>query len=46
MHHKSETFDMLKEFHVDVKKKLGLTIKSLWYDQGGEYLSVSSKSTY
>ena len=39
MHHKSETFDKFKEFRAKVKKQLGLPIKSLRSDRGGEYFS-------
>ena len=37
MHRKSETFDKFKKFHVEVEKQLGVPIKSLQFDQGGEY---------
>ena len=39
MHCKSETFDKFKEFRAEVEKQLGLPIKSLRSDRGGEYLS-------
>ncbi|KAL5555987.1 hypothetical protein UlMin_038223 [Ulmus minor] len=39
MHRKSETFDKFKEFRVEVENQLGVPIKSLWFDRGGEYLS-------
>lgn len=39
MHCKSETFDKIKEFCVEVEKQLSLTLKKLWSDLGGEYLS-------
>ena len=39
MHHKSETFDKFKEFRTKVEKQLGVPIKSLRSNQGGEYLS-------
>ena len=39
MHYKSESFDRFKEFRAEVEKKLGLPIKSLLSDRGGEYLS-------
>ena len=39
MHCKSETFDKFKEFRTKVEKQLGVPIKSLQSDRGGEYLS-------
>ena len=39
MHWKIETFDKFKEFHAEVEKQLGVPIKSLQSDRGGEYLS-------
>ena len=39
MHSKSETFDKFKEFRAEVEKQLGLPVKSLRFDRGGEYLS-------
>ena len=39
MHRKSETFDKFKEFRAEVEKQLGVLIKSLRFDRGGEYLS-------
>ena len=39
MHCKSETCDKFKEFRAEVEKQLGVPIKSLWSDRGGEYLS-------
>ena len=39
MHRKSETFNKFKEFRAEVYKQLGLPIKSLRPNWGGEYLS-------
>ena len=39
MDRKSETFDKFKEFRAEVEKQLGLPIKSLRSNRGGEYLS-------
>ena len=39
MKHKSETFEKFKEFQSEVENQLGMKIKHLQSDQGGEYLS-------
>ena len=39
MRHKSKTFDKFKEFRNEVHNMLGKSIKALWSDRGGEYLS-------
>ena len=39
MKHKSESFEMFKEFQQEVENQLGKTIKALRSDRGGEYLS-------
>ena len=39
MKHKSETFEVFKEFQNEVQNQLGKTIKALRSDRGGEYLS-------
>ena len=38
MKQKSETFEKLKEFRVEVKNQLGKCIKAIRSDHGGEYL--------
>ena len=38
MRHKSETFDKFREYKVEAKKQLGVHIKQLRSDRGGEYL--------
>ena len=38
MHHKSETFEKLKEFKAEVENHRGKSIKSLQSDRGGECL--------
>ena len=38
MKQKSETFEKLKEFKVEVKNQLGKHIKAIRSDHGGEYL--------
>ena len=37
--HKSETFNVFKVFRALVAKQTGKVIKTLWSDQGGEYMS-------
>ena len=39
MHRKNETFEKFKEYRAEVEKQLGLSIKTLRSDRGGEYLS-------
>ena len=39
MRNKSESFEKFKEFQNEVQNQLGKTIKFLWSDRGGEYLS-------
>ena len=39
MKHKSESFEMFKEFQREVENQLGKKIKALRSDRGGEYLS-------
>ena len=39
MKHKSETFEVFKEFQNEVHNQLGKTIKALRSDRGSEYLS-------
>ena len=39
MHQKSETFDKFREYEAKAEKQLGVHIKQLRSDQGGEYLS-------
>ena len=39
MRYKSEAFERFKEFRNGVEKQLGISIKSLRSDRGGEYLS-------
>ena len=39
MKHKSESFELFKEFQNEVQNQLGKTIKALRSDRGGEYLS-------
>ena len=38
--HKSETFEVFKEFQNEVENQLGKKIKVLRFDRGGEYLSI------
>lgn len=38
MQRKSESFDKFKEFKAEAEKRLGINIKSLRSDRGGEYL--------
>ena len=38
MRHKSETFEIFKEYKAEVENLHGKSIKSLRYDRGGEYL--------
>ena len=40
MRHKFEAFDKFKEFRHEVEKQTGKSIKILWSDHGGEYLSA------
>ena len=44
MHHKSETFEKFREYKTEAEKQLGIHIKQLRSDQGGEYLSGEFKS--
>ncbi|GJV91588.1 retrotransposon protein, putative, ty1-copia subclass [Tanacetum coccineum] len=37
--HKHEVFETFKVFQKEVENQLGKTIKSLWSDRGGEYMS-------
>ena len=39
MKHKSESFEVFKEFKNEVQNQLGKKIKALRSDRGGEYLS-------
>ena len=43
MHQKSETFDKFREYKAKAEKQLGVHIKQLRYDRGGEYLSGEFK---
>ena len=38
MHQKSETFDKFREYKTEAEKQLGVHIKQLRFDRGGEYL--------
>ena len=40
MRHKSETFEEFKEFKNEVQNQLGQSIKVIWSDRYGEYLSL------
>ena len=44
MRHKSEAFDKFREYKAEVEKQLGVHIKQLRSDRGGEYLSGEFKS--
>ena len=44
MRHKLEAFEKFQEFKVEAEKQLGLCIKQLRSDRGGEYLSGEFKS--
>ena len=44
MRHKSEDFEKFQEYKVEVEKKLGIHIKQLRSDRGGEYLYGEFKS--
>ena len=44
MHQKSETFTKFREYKVEAEKQLGVHIKELQSDRGGEYLSEEFKS--
>ena len=44
MRHKSEAFGKFQEFKTEAEKQLGLCIKQLRSDRGGEYLSGEFKS--
>ena len=44
MRHKSEAFGKFQEFKAETEKQLGLCIKQLWSERGGEYLSGEFKS--
>ena len=39
MTHKSESFEIFKQFRNEVEKQTKKNIKTLWSDRGGEYLS-------
>ena len=39
MKHKSESFEMFKQFYSEVEKQIRKNIKTFWLDQGGEYLT-------
>ena len=39
MKHKSESFEIFKQFHSEVEKQTRKSIKTLQFDRGGEYLS-------
>ena len=39
MKHKSEVFKRFKEFRNEVERQIGIPIKVLWSDWGGEYLN-------
>ena len=39
MHHKFEAFEKFRQFKSKTEKQLGKTVKALWLDRGGEYLS-------
>ena len=43
MHQKSETFDKFRKYKAEVEKQLGVHIKQLRSDRGGEYLSGEFK---
>ena len=43
MHQKSETFDKFRAYKAEEEKKLGVHIKQLRSDRGGEYLSREFK---
>ena len=44
MRHKSEAFDKFREYKAEAEKQLGVHIKQLRSDRGGEYLSGEFKS--
>ena len=44
MRHKSEAFDKFREYKAEAEKQLGIHIKQLRSDRGGEYLSGEFKS--
>ena len=44
MRHKSEAFQKFQEFKAEAEKQLGLCIKQLQSNRGGEYLSGEFKS--
>ena len=44
MRHKSEAFDKFREYKAEAEKQLGIHIKQLRSDRGGEYLSGELKS--
>ena len=44
MGHKSEAFEKFQEYKVEVEKQLGIHIKQLRSDRGGEYLYGEFKS--
>ena len=44
MRHKSEAFDKFREYKAEAEKQLGVHIKQLQSDRGGEYLSGEFKS--
>ena len=39
IHHKSDSFEKLKEYRTEVEKQLGKPVKAIRSDRGGEYLS-------
>ena len=39
MTHKSESFEIFKYFHNEVEKQIEKSIKTIWFDRGGKYLS-------
>ena len=43
MRHKSKAFGKFQEFKAEAEKQLGLCIKQLRFDRGGEYLSGEFK---
>ena len=44
MHHKSEAFEKFREYKAEEKTQLGVYIKQLQSDRGGEYLYGEFKS--
>ena len=39
LRHKSKALERFKEFRFEVEKQSGKSIKILWFDRGGKYLS-------